>query len=96
MYAKLPHPRQAILALAIALVAAGCSTADYRKPVNDFASATGDAETALVNHNQQVTEAYRETLADSIVNGKVLLRQKDTRCPSHLPSFVLFSSCQTL
>ena len=96
MYAKLPHLRQAILALAIALVAASCSTADYRQPVNDFASATSDAETAPAEHNQQVTEAYHETLADSIVNGKVLLRQKDTRRQSHLPYLVLFSTCQTL
>ena len=96
MYAKLPHLRQAILALAIALVAASCSTADYRQPVNDFASATSDAETAPAEHNQQVTEAYHETLADSIVNGKVLLRQKDTRRQSHLPYLLLFSTCQTL
>jgi hypothetical protein len=81
MYAKLPHLRQAILALAIALV--------------NFASATSDAETALVELSRQVTEPDRETLEDSLVNGKTLLRQKDTGCPSHLSS-VLFSTCQTL
>src|SRR5262245_39700341 len=71
---------RAIAVLCCVLSVAACSTADYTKPVNDFAAATSASKTALAELNTQVTKAYREVLDASIVKGDVLLQQKAGDC----------------
>jgi hypothetical protein len=61
-------------------VTTACSTADYSKPVNDFAAATSDAQTALSQLNTQVTEAYGAVLETSIIKRRVFLKFADNEC----------------
>ncbi|MEZ5830017.1 MAG: hypothetical protein R3D05_02420 [Dongiaceae bacterium] len=72
--------RRAITALLLALGAAACSTADYSKPVNDFAAATGNAKSALTDLNAEVTAAYRVYLDKSIAKGDLLLTHESNDC----------------
>ncbi|MGH6880536.1 hypothetical protein [Hypericibacter sp.] len=65
---------------AIALLVGACSTVDYGKPVNDFAAATNDAESALSQLNVQVTEAYSEVLKNSVVSGRAFVKTNDEEC----------------
>ena len=58
----------------VALLLGACSTAEYGKPVNDFAKATDDASTVLAQLNTQVTQAYGEVLERSILNRRALVR----------------------
>jgi len=69
-----------VVLLAFILPAAACSTADYSKPVNDFAAATDKAQTALSELNTQVTEAYRQVLEKRILSGEVFLTPDDGGC----------------
>lgn len=61
-------------ALTVALLLGACSTAEYGKPVTDFAKATDDASTVLAQLNTQVTQAYGEVLERSILNRRALVR----------------------
>jgi hypothetical protein len=69
-----------VAALSCAFLMAACSTADYSKPVNDFAAATSASKAALADLNTQVTRAYRGVLDASILKGDVLLTQKAGDC----------------
>jgi hypothetical protein len=69
-----------LAAFSCAFMIAACSTADYSKPVTDFAAATSASKVALADLNTQVTRAYRGVLDASIVRGDVLLTQKDGDC----------------
>ena len=80
MNAKWNVLRRQAAAMVVALTAAACSTADYSKPVNDFAAATGEAEKALTELNTQVTEAYSEVLENSILNRRVFLKADADNC----------------
>jgi hypothetical protein len=71
---------RSIAALSCTLLLAACSTADYSKPVNDFATATSASKAALADLNTQVTEAYRGVLDTTILRGDVLLQQKAGDC----------------
>ncbi|MGD1876452.1 MAG: hypothetical protein ACFB13_03010 [Kiloniellaceae bacterium] len=62
------------------LVLAACSTADYSKPVNDFAAATGNAEQALVGLNTEVTTGYKSVLDDRILGNRAFLRAASPEC----------------
>ena len=69
-----------LAALSCALLMAACSTADYSRPVSDFAAATSASKAALADLNAQVTQAYRGVLDTSIIRGDVLLQQKSGDC----------------
>jgi hypothetical protein len=71
---------RSIAALSCAFLLASCSTADYSKPVSDFAAATSASKAALADLNTQVTEAYRGVLDATILRGDVLLQQKTGDC----------------
>jgi len=71
---------RSVAAFSCVLLVAACSTADYSKPVNDFAAATSASKAALADLNTQVTQAYRGVLDATILRGDVLLRQKAGDC----------------
>jgi hypothetical protein len=72
--------RLGFLHVAAALLLAACSTAEYGKPVNDFAAATGEAETVLAQLNSQVTQAYGTVLESSILNRRGFVRAQEGDC----------------
>lgn len=76
-----PHlVRRGIPAILLVLAAAACSTADYAKPVDDFAAATSNARSALSDLNTQVTDAYRGVLDKAILDRKLLAREQMQEC----------------
>ena len=58
--------RRQFLAATMLLAATACSTADYGKPINDFAAATAEAETVLAELNTQLVEGYGAVLENSV------------------------------
>lgn len=80
MIAQPFHVRRSISPLLFALAMAGCSTADYAKPIDDFAAATSNAKSTLSELNVQVTNAYRAYLDRSIAKGDVLLTHDEGNC----------------
>jgi len=71
---------RAIIGIGALLALAACSTADYGKPVNDFAAATGNAEKALAALNTDVTKAYKGVLDRSILEGDTFLQFVEDDC----------------
>lgn len=67
-------------AVLLSLFLGACSTADYKKPIDDFAAATADANTSLAALNQQVTEAYKAVLDRSILEGKMFIKTAKADC----------------
>jgi hypothetical protein len=56
------------------LLLGACSTAEYGKPINEFATATDEAATVLSQLNAQVAQAYGGVLESSILNRRALVR----------------------
>lgn len=71
--------RWSVVFLAAASLCA-CSTADYQKPIDDFATATADADTSLARLNEQVTAAYKAVLDRSIIDGKMFIKTAKADC----------------
>jgi hypothetical protein len=86
----LPWCRAAALAFAVTVSA--CSTTDYTKPINDFATATGRAQVALSELNAQVSEGYRQVLEKQIVGREVLVQAENENCleSSHRCRLMMF------
>lgn len=80
MDAKRTMGARGTIAAAFLLALTACSTTDYSKPVNTFAAATGDAESALADLNTEVTEAYKGVLDERILSGRALLRAAGPEC----------------
>lgn len=78
--ARRGHLCRQVMASTMLLAASACSTADYGKPVNDFAAATSEAETVLAQLNTEVTEAYRTILENRILDRRGFLRARDREC----------------
>lgn len=68
------------LAATMLLAATACSTADYGKPVNDFAAATGEATTVLSELNIQLADGYAGVLENSVLKRRGLARAKAGEC----------------
>lgn len=61
-----------------------CSVADYGKPIGDFAAATATAESALIELDQTVTDAYvsvqRRRAVSERVSEQVFIKTEDGSC----------------
>ncbi|MFV1998564.1 MAG: hypothetical protein ACC641_11205 [Acidiferrobacterales bacterium] len=66
------------------LILAGCSVADYKKPINDLSSAVDDSITTVEKIDQEVTEVQNIRWRKSISDGKVVLLTADNSCASGL------------
>ena len=66
--------------IAVLILATACSVTDYKQPVSDFATATRDAETALVALNDEVTEAYTEKLRDLALSDDAIIQARSGDC----------------
>jgi class 3 adenylate cyclase len=69
-----------ILTATALLAATACSTAEYGKPINDFAAATAEAETVLAELNTQLVEGYGAVLENNILSGRGLVEAKAGDC----------------
>lgn len=67
-------------AIAVLVLATACSVTDYKKPVSDFATATRDAEAALVLLDQQVTDAYTAKLRELALSDDALVQARSGDC----------------
>ena len=72
--------RAALVSTGVVALLAACSTADYAKPVNTFAEASGEAESALVSLNESVTEGYANYVRSLASNGDGLVEIADGDC----------------
>ena len=72
--------RWKLVGLTVVLFAGGCAVPDYKEPLNEFAKATENAETALGELNSHVTSAYSEQIRAAALNGNVLVRFKKDSC----------------
>ena len=68
------------LAVCLLGLVTACSVANYQKPVSDFAAATENAEKALIALNQQVTEAYAETIRARALKGDWIILATSGDC----------------
>lgn len=67
-------------AIAVLVLTTACSVADYKKPISDFATATRDAETALVLLDKQVTDAYAALLRERAIAGEAFVKFESGNC----------------
>lgn len=67
-------------ALALATAAAGCSVADHRAPIEAFAQATRDTETALVALDRQVTDSYAQSIRGRVLAGELFVQIRSGDC----------------
>ena len=67
-------------AIAVLVLTTACSVADYKTPISDFATATQDAETALVLLDQQVTDAYAALLRERAIAGEAFVKFESGNC----------------
>lgn len=67
-------------AILLSFMLGACSTADYQKPIDDFAAATSDANASLAQLNDQVTDAYKAVLDRSVIEGKMFIKMADANC----------------
>ncbi len=66
--------------IAVLVLTTACSVADYKKPISDFATATQDAETALVLLDKQVTDAYAALLRERAIAGEAFVKFESGNC----------------
>lgn len=57
-----------------------CSVTDYQEPINKFATASKDAETALNTLNSEAMDSYRALLQERAVAGEGLVEQQPGDC----------------
>lgn len=77
---KLRYSKLALLS-ALLMLATACSTVtSYKKPVTDFATASSNAEAALLALDRTVTEDYGALLRGEVAAGKRLVRYEKTDC----------------
>jgi hypothetical protein len=67
-----------VIALMVAVSA--CSVTEYQEPINKFATASKNAETALSALNREVTDAYTTLLHERAVAGEGLVEVPDGDC----------------
>lgn len=65
---------------AIVVTIGACTTADYDKPIGDFAATTRDAARALDQLDTQVTETYAAIVRRRALAGRVFVRRKSGDC----------------
>ena len=65
---------------AVILLLGACSTAEYGQPVKDFATATGEADTALAQLNTQVTQSYGRVIENSILAHRSFVKATSGEC----------------
>jgi hypothetical protein len=68
------------LSIAAGGVLGACSTAEYGKPVKDFAAATSEAETVLAQLNTQLADSYNGVTEKGVLSGKGFVRAKSDDC----------------
>lgn len=75
--------RNFIFVFAIVTLATACSVANYNEPIANFASATKQAEEALVALDKQVTDAYADLQKAHAISGKKFVKAVSKDCLSN-------------
>lgn len=68
------------LSLGITVGAGACSTADYSRPVNQFATATAEAQETLSGLNTLAADAYTEIIKKRILERRLLTQMDKDSC----------------
>ena len=68
------------LAAMIVAITTACSVTDYQQPVANFAKATQDAEEALTDLNQLVTDAYADVIFRRVLDDELLVLVPGDSC----------------
>ena len=71
---------RSIVILALLAGTSACSVTDYRQPINQFAAATKDAETAISTLNSNVTKVRDEQLREQAVGGELRVQEVPGDC----------------
>ena len=81
--------RRFLMGGAVVALAAGCSVADYEKPIGDLSAAVETSITAVTALDQHMTEVQNERWRKGIVAGTVLLTTEDDACAIGTPGCAL-------